>query len=752
MFADEFTEFAAPAFGNSLSIVCGDFNLCDHSFLTSLGHENLVKFNTRLDKSLDLVFINDRDVYETRRRAPLLNSDHCIIRILPKVYGKLQRKLFSHLTKKIHERSYSHDNILALRSMLHDTNWELFTDDKLDATVSNITDYLKFCLDICCPYETLFSRFDRISSLQLKKLRRQKEKLYKNCDNTGVRKINTLIKIEIERLNRLYNEKFLSCKNPSNIWKLFNKLTSKKQMSVDAYSDVNALNKSFIKKQINMVVPDVPSQENGHFQGFEEKDVLLCLKSLNPTHSLGPDGVPSILLQKCADILCHPLTQIFNASFKRETVPADWKEIKVVPVQKSSSGAGIKFRPVAITSPFLKTMEKLLLNILKPSLKAFSDPKQFAYKCGRSTLDAAIVLHHNIVSCLDKGAKFVRTAFLDYTAAFDSVPRTLLLGKMNSAQTESWATRWLSSYFKDRKQHTVLAGKRSTSQLTESGVPQGAVLSPFLFSFFLHDLPNSPEVNFIKYADDLTVSVPVVATSDCSYMNGFLAEVKDWSRSNGLKLNPTKCNTVDFSLRSEKDMHRLIQSHDCCSIDGTMIESKSNVSYLGISFSSNLCWSSHILIVSKKVFRLTYYIKKLRHSGITQSLIIQFINSCVLPIILYCSPLFFPGLLKKDHIILRRTLRAVSRVSAIPLTELNDTVVNRHMNSCKHLAKVILSDSEHPLYSQLFPCISSGKTRRNFINIYARTTKYKNSTVPYLARVLCEETNIRKELLQLLNQ
>ncbi|CAH8872161.1 unnamed protein product [Trichobilharzia szidati] len=92
-FADEFTEFAAPAFGNSLSIVCGDFNSCDHSFLTSLGHENLVKFNTRLDKSLDLVFINERDVYETRRRAPLLNSDHCIIRILPKVYGKLQQKI-----------------------------------------------------------------------------------------------------------------------------------------------------------------------------------------------------------------------------------------------------------------------------------------------------------------------------------------------------------------------------------------------------------------------------------------------------------------------------------------------------------------------------------------------------------------------------------------------------------------------------------------------------------------------------------
>ncbi|CAH8820961.1 unnamed protein product [Trichobilharzia szidati] len=70
-------------------------------------------------------------------------------------------------------------------------------------------------------------------------------------------------------------------------------------------------------------------------------------------------------------------------------------------------------------------MERLILLNLEPSLKPFNDPNQFAYKHSRSTLDAAVVLHHNIVSSLDRGAKYVRCASLDYTSVFDSVPRSL---------------------------------------------------------------------------------------------------------------------------------------------------------------------------------------------------------------------------------------------------------------------------------------------------------------------------------------
>nr|CAH8820643.1 unnamed protein product [Trichobilharzia regenti] len=131
--------------------------------------------------------------------------------------------------------------------MLSDTKWDLFINDSLDDTISNITSYLKFYFQICCPRETLFVKFDSFSSTRLKKLRREKEKLYKMKDKSGVKRTNFLIKSEMQRLNVIYNQKFISCKSPFNMWKLFKEITGGKQINNIPYSfDACSLNKSFI--------------------------------------------------------------------------------------------------------------------------------------------------------------------------------------------------------------------------------------------------------------------------------------------------------------------------------------------------------------------------------------------------------------------------------------------------------------------------------------------------------------------------
>ncbi|CAH8656416.1 unnamed protein product [Schistosoma margrebowiei] len=206
VFSDEFTEFALTAFSDSLSVVYGDFNSCDCSFLTSLGHQNVVDFSTRLDAHLDFVFINDVGIYATRKRSPLSSSDHCIIHVLPKVYGRHGRSTLLHQTKKVKYRNYSEGNIRNLKNMFHTTNWELFTDDSLEITTDVITCYLKFCFDICCPTETTFVGFDRLTSSQLKRLRRVKEKKCKEKNSNEVRKLNGLINLEIRRLNSMFTQ------------------------------------------------------------------------------------------------------------------------------------------------------------------------------------------------------------------------------------------------------------------------------------------------------------------------------------------------------------------------------------------------------------------------------------------------------------------------------------------------------------------------------------------------------------------
>ncbi|CAH8587558.1 unnamed protein product, partial [Schistosoma rodhaini] len=166
------------------------------------------------------------------------------------------------------------------------------------------------------------------------------------------------------------------------MWKLFKEITGDRQTRSDNQLNVCDLNKSFIHQSSDIMLPISKGLKNNCVPSFTENDVRKCLQSLNSSQCLGPDGIPNLLFKKCADVLCYPLMNIFNRSFSTNVLPKMWRKIKVIPIPKKASGdKNAKLRPIAITSPFLKIMEKLLIQPLQPVIKEHCDPYQFAYKC-----------------------------------------------------------------------------------------------------------------------------------------------------------------------------------------------------------------------------------------------------------------------------------------------------------------------------------------------------------------------------------
>ena len=79
---------------------------------------------------------------------------------------------------------------------------------------------------------------------------------------------------------------------------------------------------------------------------------------------------------------------------------------------------------------------------------------------------------------------------------------------MKQVNINPYIINWLISFLDHRKQGVV------EYVSINSGIPQGTVLGPVLFSIFINDIKavNTDKNLLVKFADDITVSLPIEAT------------------------------------------------------------------------------------------------------------------------------------------------------------------------------------------------------------------------------------------------
>ena len=312
------------------------------------------------------------------------------------------------------------------------------------------------------------------------------------------------------------------------------------------------------------------------------------------------------------------MERLWNTSFQYATFPSKFKIAQVTPLlEKHGLDANdpVNYRPISNLNTISKILERLVLTRIIPHVSSSPnfDPVQSAYRRHHSTETALLKITDDIFARFADHQSTILVA-LDQSAAFDCIDHTTLIRRLHhSFGVTGKALSWISSYLESRSTFVRWKQVSSPAQLLETGVPQGSALGPLLFSLYIAPLSKvilSFGINHHQYADDTQIYLASSKTDlhvKVDQLENCTASVHAWLQTNGLQLNPTKSEVMQFSATRGRDrVDDIVSLH----ISGAEIKPSSTIKSLGVILDPKLSFDAHVTNVCKLCY---FHIRALRH-------------------------------------------------------------------------------------------------------------------------------------------
>lgn len=378
------------------------------------------------------------------------------------------------------------------------------------------------------------------------------------------------------------------------------------------------------------------------FKTILPSEVSAALSAVK-SNAIGNDGVCLRFLKLFQSSIVPVLTHVFNESLSARIFPDVWKYSLVTPIAKVKAPVSPNdFRPISILPVLSKIFERLVHAQVSSYLASNNlfNPLQSGFRAGHSTSSALLKVTDDIRKSMDNKMLTI-LLLLDFSKAFDCVDHDILLARLLSMNFSENAVGWFRSYLSERKQRVKGSLREFSNWLhCSSGVPQGSVLGPLLFSLFINSITLNIKCHCHLYADDLQLYTHF---SEFDFLdavgkvNDDLEYIRMWTGAHGILPNPNKFQVI--VIGSDRRLPRVDLDSGQVKFNGTTIPFSKQVKNLGVIIDTTLSWAPHINNVSRKCYYSFHSLNLLRRIlpfGVRKLLC----TSLILPIIEYADVVY----------------------------------------------------------------------------------------------------------------
>lgn len=645
-------------------IVCGDLNI------------DYLSPSTNKDELCDLLQTYNLNMVISEPTRISLNKKSCIDYVCTnftntsKVNCKVLNDGLSDHTSQIFEceyimkepfvkddrysRTYNEANYKNYYYQLGNENWQdVFDAVTVEEGFNNFVNIMSYYHDSCFPYKKISTKHAKNawitpgikkSSEKLKFLYQIKSATNNPNDINYYNKYKKIYKKVIIDAKKLYNDSFYSKANNKTkaIWSIINDNTCDKKMRneineikidnktlTEASTIAQQMNKYFIDQPAKLndelgVTPDlnlnsIPVYPSIFLEPVTENEIFNIIMELKNSNASGVDNISTNLIKKSVKFLVGPLTYLINLSLSEGIFPSILKIAKVFPLHKKGDNTlPDNYRPVALLSSISKIVERVVFNRIinfAEKNKILSNA-QHGFRKKYSTQTAILAFLEKIHENLNQNNKCAGL-FMDLSKAFDLINHSILIKKLEKYGLRGKAKDWLTSYLTNRFQLVEVNGTKSEKLKIEFGVPQGSVLGPLLFLFYINDLPNFFDEFLIMFADDNSyLCCGRAMQNTLTSLQDNIEKYAEYFKTNRLFLNISKTVFIVFSPRnSTYDKSHLIK------LDGQSIQQTGSTKFLGLHIDNALNWDTHISNVANKISSTCYALYRLSKLATRQTVL-----------------------------------------------------------------------------------------------------------------------------------